>query len=310
MKFAIIGAGGLGGYFGAKLAAAGHDVGFVVRGRTLGALRTGGLHVIGESQIDLPTVTATDDADDIGPVDAVLLTVKTWQLPEVVYHLDRLVGPSTLVLTMQNGIRTPEQVAELVGREHVAPAIVRVYAKIDRPGRIDHMGGPGTVTTSTWDTTGTPQIEAVRAAFEASGIGSPRVDDIWVDLWEKAVYMIPYGLLGALSGLPVGGLRTTLRAEFAATMAEVAAVGRARGVALSGDVVERTLGFADSMPAQATSSMQRDLLEGRPSELEALGGDIVRSGRETGVPVPRHELLYSVLSLWEAIARQTPGAGR
>lgn len=303
MRIAVIGAGGLGGYFGGLLARAGHEVTFVVRGRTLEALRAGGLRVSGGVDVDLPSVRATDDATSVGGVDAVLLSVKSTQVDGALDSVRALVGPTTIVVTMQNGVSTPERLAAAIGREHVAPGIARVFSMIEAPGRIRHGGGPGTLTFSSWDSADTPAVLALREALEGAGVGSPRVGDIWVDLWEKAAFMVPYALLGALSGLPMGGLCTTLRGEYAAVIDEVHAVGNACGVPLADDLADRILALSDALPPEATASLQRDLLAGRPSELDGQAGDIVGAAREHGVSVPRLELMYAVLSPWEHRAR-------
>lgn len=303
MRFAVVGAGGLGGFFGGLLAVGGHEVEFVVRERSLRGLLAGGLSITGGFRAQLDRVRATADARTIGPVDVVLVAVKADQIPDIAHQLPPLVGPGTVVLTLQNGVDAPELVAGIVGREHVVPGVVRVFTHAAGPGRIVHAGGPGTVTFAAWDNVETPAIEACRAAFEGVGIPAPEPPDIWVDLWSKAMFMVPYGALGALSGQPIGVLRDDLREEFGRCVAEVDAVARAKGVALPPDAVERTLAFVDELPGDATASLQRDLQEGRPSELDAQVGAIVRLGRELDVPTPRHGLVYAVLSLRERVAR-------
>lgn len=299
MRFAVIGAGGLGGYFGAKLAAGGHEVAFLARGATLAALRRDGIRVVGVGELHVPAVRADEDAAALGPVDAVLLTVKTTHIAGVLPAVATLCGPDTPVLTLQNGVETPGVVAEVVGAANVLPCIVRIFTKIAEPGVIEHMGGPGSVAFDEPDLRATPRRDALRAAFRESGVLVEEPADVWVELWEKAAYVAPVGALGALVDEPIGVLRTRLRDSFGAVMAEIAEVGRARGVPLSADVVERTLAFADQMPPDATASMHRDILAGRPNELDGQVGAIVRLGRDSGVPTPLHELLYGALSLRE-----------
>ncbi|QGF23341.1 2-dehydropantoate 2-reductase [Raineyella fluvialis] len=303
MRFAVIGAGGLGGFFGGLLANGGHEVHFVVRGRTLAALLDTGLSITGGFRAHLDRVEATDDARTIGHVDVVLVTVKAGQLPDIATQLPPLVGPQTIVLTMQNGVEAPDTVAEVVGREHVVPCVVRIFTQLEEPGRISHHGGAGSVTFGAWDNVETPLIEATRAAFEGVGISAPEPPDIWVDLWTKAMFIIPTGALGTLSGQPMGEVRTALRDELSACIAEIEAIARARGVRLPPDAVERTLAFVDEQPADATTSLQRDLMHGRASELDSQAGAVVRLGRQVGVPTPRHDLMYAVLSLRERAAR-------
>ena len=305
MRFAVIGAGGLGGYFGAKLAAAGHEVAFVARGATLAALRADGIRVVGVEELHIPGVVAEEDPAAIGPVDAVLLTVKTNHLDGVLPGLPSLVGLETAVLTMQNGVGTPDAVAGVVGPGHVLPCVVRVFTKIARPGVIEHMGGPGSVSfdelqgepSSASAASPSARVVALRRAFAAAGVPVEQPADILVELWEKAIYVAPLGVLGTVAGTTLGVTRTALRDELAALVAEEVAVARARGVALPPDAVERMLTFTDGMPADSTTSMQRDIVDGRPNELEGQVGVIVRLGRELGVPTPRHDVLYAVLKL-------------
>lgn len=299
MRFAVIGAGGIGGFLGGLLAAGGHQVDFVVRERSLRGLLGAGLTITGGFRARLDRVLATDDARTIGPVDVVLVAVKAGRIPDIAHHLPALVGPGTIVMTLQNGVDAPDLVADIIGRDHVVPGVVRVFTQAEGPGRIIHRGGPGTVTFAAWDNVETPAVEACRAAFEAVGIPAPEPPDIWVDLWSKAMFMVPYGALGAVSDEPLGVLRTDLREELTHCIAEVDAVARATGIALPPDAVARTLAFIDEQPADATASLQRDLREGRPSELDAQVGALVRRGRTRDVPTPRHALMHAVLALRE-----------
>lgn len=297
MRFAVFGAGGLGGYFGAKLAAAGHDVAFLARGATLAALRANGVRITGAEELHVPAVRAEEDPAAIGPVDAVLLTVKTNHLDGVLGGLPALVTPHTGILTMQNGVGTPDAVETVVGPGHVLPCIVRVFTKIAAPGLIEHMGGPGSVAFAELGDGVTQRVERLRSAFRAAAVVVEEPADIQVALWEKAIYVAPLGALGAAADATLGVLRTRLRDELAALVAEEVAVARARGVALPADAVQRMLTFTDGMPAESTTSMQRDIAEGRASELDGQVGVIVRMGHELGVPTPRHDLLYAVLRL-------------
>jgi 2-dehydropantoate 2-reductase len=296
MRFAVIGAGGLGGYFGALLAEAGHDVMFLARGATLEALRRDGVRIVGALDLHVPAVRAEADAAAIGPVDAVLLTVKTNHLDGVLAGLPALVGPDTAILTMQNGVGTPDVVEAAVGPGHVLPCVVRIFTKVAAPGVIEHMGGPGSVSFGELDGAASPRVAALREAFAGAGVPVLQPEDVRVELWEKAIYVAPLGALGAVADAPLGVVRTRLRDELAAVVAEEVAVARARGVALPADAVERMLAFTDGMPAESTTSMQRDLADGRPNELDGQIGVIVRLGRELGVPTPRHDLLYAVLA--------------
>ncbi|MDP9867977.1 MULTISPECIES: 2-dehydropantoate 2-reductase [Streptosporangium] len=303
MKIAVIGAGGIGGYFGGRLAAAGHDVSFVARGAHLGALRSEGLTVESPAgDLAVPRVRATDDPRDIGEVDYVLLAVKTWQLAPAVAALAPLMGAGTAVVTLQNGVEAPAQVAEAVGRDAVLPGIAKIIAYLDGPGRVRHVGGLGSLTFAEWDNRATARVERLRAALDASAVTAVVPDDIWAELWAKFLFVVPLGGLGAVTDAPFGVLRSRpgTRRVLAEGMNEIRRVGQAMGVELADDIVERTMAFVDQQPAAGTSSLQRDILSGRPSELEAWTGAVVRLGARTGTATPVNALLYEVLSLREA----------
>lgn len=302
MRIAVLGTGGIGGYFGGRLAASGHDVTFVARGPHLDAIRERGLAVSSVAgDVTVHPATATDDAASIGAVDVVLLAVKTWQLPPVLESLPALVGPTTAVVTTQNGVEAPSRVATVVGRGAVLPGIAKIFAFIDGPGRITHAGGPASLVFDEWTPTpGGPseRVTRLREAVRASGAVSPVPDDIWAELWSKMLFVVPLGGLGAALDATVGELRSkpSSRALLEDAMREVEALARARGVRLPESVVAGTMAFVDDQPPETTTSLQRDLLAGRPSELDAWTGAVVRLAAESGVAVPLHRLLLEVLS--------------
>ncbi len=302
MRIAVLGTGGIGGYFGGRLATAGHDVTFLARGAHLEAIREHGLvvrSVAGDFTVESARVT--DDAASIGEVDTVLLAVKTWQLPPLLESLPALVGPDTAVLTTQNGVEAPDQVARVVGREAVLPGIAKIFAFIDAPGHVTHAGGPASLAFDEWSTLPGPpsaRVTRLREAVTASGAVSPVPIDIWAELWSKMLFVVPFGGLGAALDATIGELRSrpSSRALLEDAMREVEAVARARGIALPPTVVAGTMAFVDDQPAGATTSLQRDLLEGKPSELDAWTGAVVRLGGDSGVDVPLHRLLLEVLT--------------
>jgi 2-dehydropantoate 2-reductase len=303
VKIAIVGAGGVGGYFGARLAAAGQDVGFVARGKHLEALRSQGLVVRSPTgDLELSPVRATEDPAELGATDYVLLCVKTWQLPEVIATIGPLVGDATAIVTVQNGVEAPDQVAAVYGRDAVLPGAAEVIAYVDGPGIIRHLGN-GKLNFGEWDNRPTPRAERLREAFVDAGLQATVPDDIWAGLWTKFLSVVPSGGLGTATGAGYGVLRTrpgTRRLLTEATT-EIRDVALARGIALAADVVPRTLAWIDQLPADGTTSLQRDLIAGRPSEIEAWTGAVVRLGHESGVPTPVNTFLYEL-----AAARATP----
>jgi 2-dehydropantoate 2-reductase len=297
VQIAVMGSGGVGGYFGGRLALAGHDVTFVARGEHLAAIRRDGLRVesvLGDFTV--PDAVVTDDPRSIGAVDLVLLAVKTWQLPAVLTSLPGLVGPGTAVLTTQNGVEAPGQVAEVVGTEAVLPGAARIFAMVTAPGVVTHGGGPATIDLGEWDDQHTARLQRIHDVLTGAGIETRVPESIWGELWAKMLFVVPLGGLGAALDATVGELREVHRDLLADAMAEVAALAAARGVALPEGSVARTLEFVDQQPAGSTSSLQRDVLAGRPSELDAWTGAVVRLAAESGVAVPVHRTLLAVIT--------------
>ncbi|GAA1586449.1 2-dehydropantoate 2-reductase [Kribbella sancticallisti] len=297
--FAVLGTGGVGGYFGGRLAAAGHEVSFVARGDHLAALRRDGLVVESVAgDFSLETVRATDDTGEIGEVDYVLLGVKTWQLEPAIASLKPLIGAGTAVVTTQNGVEAPQQVADVVGREAVIPGAVEVIAFLDGPGRVRQIGGGGKLTFAEWDSQSSPRVERLRDALDGSGLIASVSSDIWAALWKKFLALGSVGAIATLADAPFGVLRTLpgTRQLILDSMGEIQRVAAARGVQLPADSVDTTMAFLDSLPPAGTTSLQRDLIARKPSELEAWTGAIVRLGREAGVPTPLNDVLYELAS--------------
>ncbi|NLF91678.1 MAG: 2-dehydropantoate 2-reductase, partial [Corynebacterium marinum] len=273
MKIAVIGAGAVGGWFGGELVRAGHDVVFISRGRSLEVLQGEGLRLNDGPPVPVRAVRKLADA---GAPDVVLLAVKATTGTDFAALLEG-VHENSLVAVTQNSVEVPARVAEIAGTARTLPGVVRGYFHHTGPGRVEFHGGPISYDFGTWDGHSDEAVDKFAATLRDAGIEARVHPDIFLDVWEKAMYVTTTGALGALAGSPLGELRTRLRPTLEALMREVHATGRAAGVALSDDAVERTLAFADRMPADATSSMQRDLAAGRPAtrhELDAQVGAI------------------------------------
>ncbi|UUN27855.1 2-dehydropantoate 2-reductase [Streptomyces sp. FIT100] len=300
MRIAVIGTGGVGGYFGGRLAAAGHDVTFVARGAHLDALRHDGLTVESAAgDFAVAPVRATDDIAGIGEVDHVLLCVKTWQLAPAIAALPPLLGDGTAVVTLQNGVEAPHEVAGAVGREAVLPGTAKIIAQLDGPGRVRHTGGPGLLSFAEWDNRPTDRVERLRTALDGAGVAAVVSEDIWAELWTKFLFVVPPGGLGAVTDAPFGALRSRpgTRRLLVEAMTEIRQVAQALDIKLPDDVVPASMAFLDQQPAAGTTSLHRDLAAGNPSELEAWTGAVVRLGERTGTPVPVNRVLHEVLSL-------------
>ncbi|HZO67325.1 MAG TPA: 2-dehydropantoate 2-reductase [Kribbellaceae bacterium] len=306
MKIAVIGAGGIGGYFGGRLAAAGHEVGFVARGAHLEALRRDGLTVRSvNGDFTVAPARATDEPRELGAAEVVMLAVKTWQLEQATALLAPLMGSGTAVLTTQNGVEAPQQVADVVGREAVLPGLAKIFASIEEPGVIRHVGGPASLAFAEWDGSPSDRVERLRTALVEAGVAATVPESVWTELWAKFLFVVPFGGLGAVTDAPIGVLRSApgTRRLLEDAMREIRDVGQALGVKLPGDIVESTMAFVDQQPPEGRSSLQRDLLSGRPSELDAWNGAVARLGSGAGVATPIHALLYDVLTVLASTRR-------
>lgn len=303
MRIAIIGAGGVGGTVGARLAHAGHEVHFIARGATLAALRTTGLKLDSvDGDLHLTSVNATDDPSTVGVVDVVLVTVKSTQVLAVAPSLTPLIGASTAVIPMQNGVEASEQLASVLGNANVLEGLARVLAEQVAPGHIKHPAvtpvlefGPRNATPA--NAPALVQIAAFADALKSAGLVAILPERMDVALWEKFLFIDPFGTVGAATRTPIGVMREVAetRALMTACMNEVRALAQANGVQLSDDVIARTWERYDALPPQSTASMQRDLMAGRASEFELQTGSVVRLGAKHGVKTPAHEVLYATL---------------
>jgi 2-dehydropantoate 2-reductase len=305
---AVAGAGAVGTYFGGRLAAAGHDVRFLARGENLAALRRGGLRVTnGSSGWSVPRVRASDDPHDLGQVDYVLLCVKTSQLPAAIDALGPLLGENTAVVTVQNGVEAPEQVAAAIGRARVLPGMARVVATAVGPGEVRHVGPPGALGFAEWDSSGSDRVVRLRTALRDASVTVTEPRDIWAELWAKFLLVVPVGSLGAATGgATIGELRSRpgTRNMLIAGMREIHETGIKLGIELPADCVDTATQLMDRQSPDATSSLQRDILAGGPSELEAWTGAAVRLAGRAGLTAPLHEMLYELLAAREVTGRR------
>jgi 2-dehydropantoate 2-reductase len=302
MRIAVIGSGAVGGYYGALLARAGHDVTFIARGAHLEAIRGGGLRVRGPLGAFAVSAPAYAETDSLGPVDLALLAVKTYDNDTALPLLPPLVGEQTTVLTLQNGVDSPDQTAAVVGARAVVGGAAYIATAVVEPGVIEQTGtyrrirfgevfAPGPSTSE--------RVMRLHEVFEAADIQSEPAADGRVPLWEKFVYLAPFAGLTGASRQPVGVVRddAAARRQLFAAFREVAAVARAEGVPIAGDTIERIAAYLDEVPATMRSSLLIDLTQGKRIEVEALQGSVVRRAAHLGVPVPVMETLYAVLRI-------------
>ena len=297
MRVAILGSGGVGGYFGGRLAATGTDVSFVARGAHLDALRRNGLRIESpQGDVHVPRVSATDDPARIGPVDLVFFTVKLYDTEAATRALAPLIGPGTLVVPFQNGVDSVDVLAAAVGREHVAGGTAYVAAVIAEPGVIRHTA-MGRLIFGSIDAAPSPLLDQLLTACRGAGFDASLSTRIMVEIWAKFVRLTVFSGMTAVTRCPIGPLRedAALKEMMRGALRESVAVAIARGIPLGATLVDEIEAANAALPAGARSSMLEDLERGRPLELPWLSGAVVRIGHEVGVDTPIHRFITTVL---------------
>jgi 2-dehydropantoate 2-reductase len=298
MKVAIFGSGGVGGYFGAKLAAAGEDVTFLARGAHLKAMQEGGLHITSpQGDVHLPKVQATDRPQAVGPVDVVLLTVKMYDVEASAAALRPMIGPDTVVITLQNGVEAMDMVAKHVGPEHVAGGAAYIVVVVDQPGHLRHTTAQSLVFGER-DGRRSDRLVKFEEAGKHAGFGAKASPQVESDLWVKFVRLSAWSGMTSVTRSPMSVLREdpALFDMMMKATDEGIAVGKARGITFPPDIVESTLAMIPNFPPNSKSSMLEDLERGRRLELPWLSGAVQRLGREAGVPTPVHSFITTVLT--------------
>jgi 2-dehydropantoate 2-reductase len=300
MKIAVMGSGGVGGYFGARLAQAGCDVSFIARGAHLAALRERGLIVESKlGNMSFPKVRATDDPTALGSVDLVLIGVKLWDTEAAVRTIRPIVGGTTAVLSLQNGVQKDDVLRSILGDGPIIGGVCYIAATIAQPGVISHAGTMQKLVFGEYDGRRSARAEALLEACRRGGIDAELSQEIRKAIWEKFVFLVGLSATTTTIRLPIGPIRTHPRTRLFLldAMREVVAVGRAQGVALSAEYAEDRLAFCDRLPAEMTSSMHNDLERGNRLEVAWLSGGVVELGQAAGVPTPVNRAVSDILAL-------------
>lgn len=300
MKLLVVGAGGVGGYFGARFAEAGHDVTFLARGRHRAAIAGHGLRVRSpRGDVLIRPARVTDDPADGAGCDVVFMCTKLWDLAEAAGAVRPAVGPSTAVIAFQNGIDKEDILRRALGAAPVMGGVAHIAAAIAAPGVIEHTGTMARLTYGELDGGDSARLRRLDAAAQAApGFEAAASDDIRLTIWGKFVFLAPFAGITCYHRAPIGPIRADpqRRAEFEALVAEAVAVGRAEGIRLPGDQVARTMAFTDGLPHEMKASMLHDLERGNRLELDWLTGAVVRRGREHGLATPQSERVHAALA--------------
>jgi 2-dehydropantoate 2-reductase len=306
MKIAIIGTGGVGGYFGGKLAKAGYDVTFLARGEHLSAIQKNGLivkSILGDFKIYPAKVT--DIIDTIGLTDLVILGVKAWQVKDISTELFSIIKKDTTILPLQNGVMASEELMENIRNVNIIGGLCRIISKIEAPGVINHLGLEPSILFGELDNTGTERIDLIKAMFDNAGISSKISEDITADLWKKFIGICVSGLL-AVTKTTYGELRELkeTRQLMIELVNEIYVLSQQLWIRIESDFVGKMISVIDSYPYESTSSLTRDVWDGKPSEIEYQNGTVVRLGEKFGVDTPVNRFVYNSILPMEMKARK------
>ncbi len=308
MRVAVFGTGAVGGYFGGRLAQAGIDVTFIARGEHLQAIRENGLQVASiQGDFTIQPAQTASDPESVGGIDLVILGVKAWQVRDAALAMQPMLGADTIVLPLQNGVDAARQLADVLGGEHVIGGLCRIMSVIEAPGTIRHLGAAAHIAFGELDRPPGQRMERLRGLFSAAqGVDCEVVEDIQAALWNKFLLIAPWSGVGAVTRAPIGIIRDlpeTMRLLEGA-MQEIFALAVAQDISLPPDAVAKMMAFVAKLPADGLASMQRDIMEGRPSELNAQTGTVHRLGQELGVATPINSFIYGSLLPMEQRARE------
>lgn len=307
MRIAVFGVGGVGGFFGGRLASAGEEVVFIARGAQLKAIKDSGLKIDGMgNKFTIKPAQVHDDPKLVGSVDVILLGVKAWQVSEAAHNLKTLLGVDTFVVPLQNGVLAAPQLAEVLGKEHVVGGLCQISARIAAPGHIQHLSIEPYVAFGELNNQSSQRTQNLRDAFNKAGVKAEIPTDIHLAVWRKYLFIAPVSGIGAVTRSPAHIFRSIpeTREMLIGMMNELVAVARSKHITLSEDDVRTRLTFIDTLAVGVIASMQRDIIEGRPSELEAIIGALAQMGKELGIPTPISTFIYHSLLPQEIQARR------
>ena len=306
MHIVVYGTGGAGGYFGAQLALSGEQVTFIARGEHLKALRSNGLRLeTPNGDTVICPVQATDDPTSVTNADVVLVGVKAWQVPDAAKAIRPIVGRSTFVVPLQNGVEAASQLSTVLGADHVLAGLCGTLSRVAAPGHIHSAGGPNFIKFGELDNRRSERVERLRDAFAKAQVSVEVPADIVRAQWDKFLTVTAFGGVGAITRAPIGVTRSipATRRMLEQCVEEGVAVALARKIAMSPTAPAEMMKFYDGLPLGGTTSLQRDIVDGKPSEIEYWNGAVVRLGREVQVPTPTHAHIYDCLLPQELRAR-------
>jgi 2-dehydropantoate 2-reductase len=307
MKIGIIGTGGVGGYFGGKIAKAGYDVTFVARGLNLDELKTNGLTVKSvQGDFKIGKVNATDKIGDLKHADLILICVKAWQVKEIALKLKSVIKDNTIVIPLQNGISAIDELKVYLNETNIVGGLCFIISKKESPGVINHFGVEPSIVFGEINILKTERLSNIKEVFDKSGIKSNISGDIVADLWKKFITICVSGLL-AVTKSTYGELRELpeTRMMMIDLLQEIYILSQKIGIDIKSDFVDKTVALIDMYPYDSTSSLTRDVWEGKPSEIDYQNGTVVKLGQQYGIETPINKFVYNCILSMESKARKT-----
>lgn len=301
MKIGIIGTGGVGGYFGARLASSGNDVIFIARGKHLEAIRENGLMVKSvKGDLNINPAMVSENMSDLTSCELIILGVKAWQIKEIAPVLAKTLNKEALILPLQNGVLAIDELAEYFDKNQILGGLCMIFSSIESPGIINHGGLEPSITFGELDNSVRKRTYQLKEIFENAGITSTLSDDIEAALWRKFILICLSGF-GAICNSGYGLIRETpeTRQMIIDALTEVCLIAKAKNINLEDNIVEKSLAIVDAYPANSMSSLARDVLSGKQSEIEYQNGTVVRFGKEFGIETPINQLIYGFIKLLE-----------
>ncbi len=307
MKVLIYGIGGVGGYFGGRIAQAGYETIFIARGKHLETIKKEGLRVKSfKGDFTVFPSLATDNLEHVGRVDLIVLAVKSWQVAEAAIAVKSVMHDATVVLPIQNGADNADRVVEVLGDKQVLGGLCRIISMVERPGVVFHKAFEPEILFGELDGRNTERTKKIKEVFDKAGFNNRISENIQLDIWKKFIFICTLSGIGGLTRVPIDTMRNDpgIRSIMKNTAEEMKAVANAKGIDLTDEDIDKMFQAIDKVAPGATASMQRDIMEGKPSELENFNGYIVKQGKQLGVPTPVNSFIYHCLSPMEKRARQ------
>ena len=306
MNIVVIGAGGVGGFFGGKLSHAGFNVTFIARNETLEAIKTNGLRVRSIYGDFVVHPKVTDNLVELKDVDLIILAVKSWQIEGIAKQLKPILTKNTVILPLQNGADNADRLREILNPEIVLAGLCKIVSKIDSPGVINHFAYEPEIVYGEYNNKKTDRIIALKAVFDKAGFKNTLSEDIHLDIWKKFLFIATYSGIGALTRSVIGELRKEeyIKSLLYQTAHEIVTIANAKGIGLKNSDIDMILKVIDNLDPNTTASMQRDIMEGRPSELENFNGYIVKEGKRLHISTPINAFTYYCLLPQEKKARK------